>query len=378
MSTRHGSSVPVYQQIANILRARIVGQSDPVATHLPTEQELAKTHGVARGTMRQGLGILAEEGLIERAPGRGTMTVPAGVRAWQRLRHSHTIAVITGTLDLLEQPATYYGQAYQGVLTASGQAGYSPVCRQVDNPFPDSDANLAPVSVNVVTGVVILHMRDEQLIAMHAATGCPVVCVDHWSTHPTTDSVVVDCFTEAHTAVEHLAAHGHRELFYVGNIVGTGEHRQPETDAIQMEAGYRRAVTLRGLNSSRDRVRFSRREHDEIAELVAWYLSLTPRPTAGVVFDEVTMKRFIEALAARGIRCPEDVSFICKTSAQDPGGVTSLCTDGFALGVKAVEVLLDQAAGRQAPGQTVAMASTLRPGNTVGHLNAVASHAHCR
>lgn len=71
--------MPVYQQVANVLRAAIIRQDGDRPVRLPNEEQLAATHGVARGTIRQALRVLAQEGLIRQARRRGTLTVPAGI-----------------------------------------------------------------------------------------------------------------------------------------------------------------------------------------------------------------------------------------------------------------------------------------------------------
>ncbi|MEC4020058.1 GntR family transcriptional regulator [Streptomyces sp. H27-D2] len=53
-----------HQQIADELRELITSGHYPVGAALPSEPELARTHGVARGTVRQAVGALISEGLI--------------------------------------------------------------------------------------------------------------------------------------------------------------------------------------------------------------------------------------------------------------------------------------------------------------------------
>lgn len=71
------SPVPLYYQIAQSLRAAI-GAADQAAA-LPTELALCRRFRVSRGVVRQALGLLEQEGLIERARGRGTFIRPRRV-----------------------------------------------------------------------------------------------------------------------------------------------------------------------------------------------------------------------------------------------------------------------------------------------------------
>jgi len=61
-----------YGALAAQLRQRIVSGEWPPGTALPAEQRLATERGVALGTLRQALAVLADEGLLERRHGRGT------------------------------------------------------------------------------------------------------------------------------------------------------------------------------------------------------------------------------------------------------------------------------------------------------------------
>jgi len=62
--TRRNQWQPVYQRIAEDIRAQVMtGQLGPEA-QIATEHELAAKYGVARATVRQGLMLLVQEGLI--------------------------------------------------------------------------------------------------------------------------------------------------------------------------------------------------------------------------------------------------------------------------------------------------------------------------
>ncbi len=67
----HGGPVPVYVQIAGVLRARIKrGDWQPMRP-LPGEQRLADEFGVARMTARKAVRVLADEGTVFVVPQRG-------------------------------------------------------------------------------------------------------------------------------------------------------------------------------------------------------------------------------------------------------------------------------------------------------------------
>jgi DNA-binding GntR family transcriptional regulator len=70
------SSVPVYRQVANILRGRIESGELAPDRPVPSEAQLVQEYGIARGTARRAIEVLRDEGLVVTVPGRGTYVTP--------------------------------------------------------------------------------------------------------------------------------------------------------------------------------------------------------------------------------------------------------------------------------------------------------------
>jgi DNA-binding GntR family transcriptional regulator len=66
------SKLPYYQQLYQILRAKIDSQEWKPGDRIPGESELIAQYRVSRSTVRQVLEILVQEGLIHRHRGRGS------------------------------------------------------------------------------------------------------------------------------------------------------------------------------------------------------------------------------------------------------------------------------------------------------------------
>ena len=64
------NELPLYLRIADDLRTKLLLL--PVGAPFTTEQALAEEYGVARGTIRQALNVLVQEGILTRAQGRGS------------------------------------------------------------------------------------------------------------------------------------------------------------------------------------------------------------------------------------------------------------------------------------------------------------------
>jgi GntR family transcriptional regulator len=77
----HHSQVPVYQQIADIIRGRIEEgretrveneHSYPPGSSVPSIERIRQETGCAVLTIRKGIKVLEEEGLVAIVPGKGT------------------------------------------------------------------------------------------------------------------------------------------------------------------------------------------------------------------------------------------------------------------------------------------------------------------
>ena len=66
------SPVPLYTQVKQSLRERIVDGTYAPHARLPAESEISSIFGVSRITVRQALGDLQNEGVIFKIPGKGT------------------------------------------------------------------------------------------------------------------------------------------------------------------------------------------------------------------------------------------------------------------------------------------------------------------
>lgn len=97
-----------YEQIADDLRRQVKDGQIGVGTRLPSQRELAERYGVAVGTLRDALDVLAGEGVVSKGSTRGTfvLKMPGDNDAtpeYQRL--TEQLAEVLDRLDALERRA---------------------------------------------------------------------------------------------------------------------------------------------------------------------------------------------------------------------------------------------------------------------------------
>ncbi len=69
------ANVPLYQQIYDLLRAKIMDGTLALNDRLPAEQELTQALGVSRITVKRAMNELAVAGLVRRQRGIGTVVI---------------------------------------------------------------------------------------------------------------------------------------------------------------------------------------------------------------------------------------------------------------------------------------------------------------
>jgi len=71
------SRIPPYQQVGEILKARIESGQYPKDERIPSESELMAEFEIGRTTARKAVAWLRDHGLVETVPTRGTYVVNA-------------------------------------------------------------------------------------------------------------------------------------------------------------------------------------------------------------------------------------------------------------------------------------------------------------
>jgi len=70
------SSEPAYAQLANIIRRQIATGAFRPGDQLPSEAQLCRRYGISPMTVRRSINLLADQGVVNTAQGRGTFVKP--------------------------------------------------------------------------------------------------------------------------------------------------------------------------------------------------------------------------------------------------------------------------------------------------------------
>ncbi len=76
MTIDHEGDIPVYLQLAAILRGQIERGELAPRRPLPSINRLSQEYGIARGSAEKAVQVLRDEGLVRTVIGRGVYVVP--------------------------------------------------------------------------------------------------------------------------------------------------------------------------------------------------------------------------------------------------------------------------------------------------------------
>ena len=171
-----------------------------------------------------------------------------------------------------------------------------------DDPDKAAEA-VAQLRSRGVDGLVIAcAMRHDTMLAQALAEHLPVVAVNRTAELPGLGSVIHD---EAHgmaALLAHLVGLGHRRIAHIAGpeALSTGAGRR---------IAFRAELARHGLAEVHGMIvqaaRFSEQEGERCAEAL---LGAAQPPTAIVAGNDLLALGALQALARRGLRCPEDVS----------------------------------------------------------------------
>jgi LacI family transcriptional regulator len=169
----------------------------------------------------------------------------------------------------------------------------------------------------------------------------PTVLVDAY--HPSLDHVVIDDVAGGRLATQHLIDLGHSKISLVSDPLVNPFNFVSSRDRYQ---GYRQALAEAGIPFRPEYHRQAPHGREEARQMAADLLSLPDRPTAIFATSDTQAVGVLEAAQNMGLMVPEDLSVIGYDDIEmaEYLHLTTIRQPLFALGIEAVELLLDSIA----------------------------------
>ena len=328
-----------YETIKKFLLDEFMRGSYKVGELIPSENTLAKTAGVARSTVRQAIGELEKEGLVQRTQGKGSYFVG-------NLRQQGTQQLQAFSLIVPDIARGLYPTLVKGFDHQAGLAHHQVmVCNTAFDISRQGNIILQMIDKKVA-GVVLVPALSSPTPAFHVhqlqAHDVPVVFCHRPVEGTVAPLVTWDRERVARVAGEAFLEHGHRRVAYFAG------YRYLQTEAY--EHGLRETLREQGLELAESNVFYgdslddTPEERQKRSEALRTVLE-GPNPVTAIFCHDDDEAELIHHLSMElGYRVPRDFSLIGFGDCHDRSGVfrkglTSVSVNEFNLGARAARVL---------------------------------------
>lgn len=213
---------------------------------------------------------------------------------------SHTIGVL---IPDITNPL--FPPILRGIEDRLDEAGYTSLIVNTDNDPGRERVYLEAMRGRQVDGFISATARlDRELLVELAAAGTPLVLVNRSLEDASVAAVTVDDRRGIALAVEHVAKLGHQQIGHVAGPqnLSTGHRRY---------VGFVEEMGRAGLGIPDEHVRFAGSfTEDQGAAACAELLDAAPALTAIVAGNDLLALGCFDALEARGLTCPDDISIV--------------------------------------------------------------------
>lgn len=194
---------------------------------------------------------------------------------------------------------SYYQQLVRMLQEALGALGHTCELRRVSEEEEARGLTLSDGELFSADGLIVLGGLACERIEDLQALGLPILLFDYYTNKLDIDWVTPNDYFNAYTLTDFLIARGHTEIGFCGNTRMTSGMQD-------RFLGYQKALLENGVLLHPEWVMNDRAENGRDIPL-----ALPDRlPTAYLCVCDKTAYRLVNALAAAGVRVPEDVAVV--------------------------------------------------------------------
>ena len=320
--------VPKYKSIYMDMARKIQSGEFPAGSRLPYERELCAQYGVERVTIRHALQLLEEDNLIQKQAGRGSFV--SGPAAQPAPLHQSILFAMNRSYDIRS-----IGEFNSKMFFRMEDVCHRHGCSLMYAGIKDSGEHITGLEDGPVAGVLLVSRHGDALVEEVAASGTPVICVNHFS--PRVQCVMPDNMSGVREAVARLRAWGHERIGFISG---------PLTfiNAQERLAAFRHGLWENGLPIDERLIVESDWTYEGGVQAMKEIMGAGEPPTAVCTASDMMAIGAIEAARQLGLRVPEDLSVVGFDNI-DMGlycapSLTTVSVDAQQIAVVAVEALL--------------------------------------
>ncbi len=335
------SPLPLHVQLLDELRHKIVtGQLKPHQM-LPGEWELVEALHISRATLQRAWQSAMAEGLIYRIVGKGTFVA-------ERTKPRSGLSTVAFMIP--EYRDTFAMNLLNGAEQVLRKQGYHLLFASTDRNLDEENRLLADFARQHVRGIILVPVRSAQTnrTLTSGEIDIPVVLMDR-----PVNGVVLPCVSSNNyagglQAMNHLIALGHRRILFVArphmNLWSVSERYRAYQDALHLQGLEAAPPFLIGGDAEMSSYEaYAMADHAEIAPLIE-QLKAKTRPTAIFAVNDWMAIRVQQAIAAAGLRNPQDVSVIgfddLDIAQYQSPPLTTIAQNAHLMGVEAARRLI--------------------------------------
>ncbi|MFO7973600.1 MAG: GntR family transcriptional regulator [Candidatus Hydrogenedentota bacterium] len=347
----------VSSDVAALLKRRIENGELTEGSRVPSEHQLARSHGLTRNQAREALRELEWEGLIVRRRGSGSYVA----------RLNDRIAAIPpaspGTVALIfpQYLSRFSRGVFDGFMRHMAQAGRQTIAYNWQQEKAAELRLLRTLGESGVAGLVAWIEHDEEEVRDLVTELCerpfPIVLVDRYLRGVDTDYVASDNEAIGYRLTRMLLDKGHRRIGFVGL------QKRPPSSVRERLQGYRRALEEAGITYDERIVGGDRKASDQsLAKCANAFMALPERPTAFVCIHDLVAKLLYDPLTQLGYKMPAEVEFAALDDGHVPEDIkmpmVQLRQQAQVIGAKSAKLLIERIGEPTLPPRQVRVAPT--------------------
>ena len=330
-------NVPKHVYLREWIRKNIMDKTFANGEKLLSENILAEKFGISRQTVRQAIGALEAEGLLERRRGSGTYICSSNIQSHPQTMN---IGVITTYVDDYIFPGII-----KGIDTVLSHYGYGMSLGITYNKVENEGKLLRSLLDKGIDGLIVeatksaLPNPNLDIYKEFDAQGIPYIFINGYYPALPYNKVIMDDEYGGYTAASTLINAGHRKI--------GGIFKSDDIQGHSRYAGFAKALKNSGiiLNDSsvvwyttEDVESFFSGEFDKII------MSRLSRCTGVVCYNDQIALKFMDMLARNDKKVPDDMSIVSFDDSNlatiQSVGITSVAHAGAHLGEQAADRII--------------------------------------
>jgi len=289
-----------YTKLVDWAKSHIVEENMKKGDKFYSEGELVEMFNVSRQTVRHALGILENDGLLERQQGKGTFVAKGQT-------NNGTKNKAIGLVMMAYMESYIYPKVLVGIQSVLQQNGYTLSLAFSDYELDGEYKALRSVLDSDVQGIILGPVRTRlynpfaEIYKEIEERGIPMIFLDAYRDGYNFPLVGMDDVLAAQMATEHLIEAGHTRI--------GGVFQSDMTQGYLRHKGFINAHMKNSINYTAEHtIWYTREDFDLISSAPKHMLDRLNGCTGLVCFNDLLAFRLVNSFIDAGVRVPEDIS----------------------------------------------------------------------